>query len=228
MAKEYTNSVDKDATSQIKEQINVITSLLNNFEEDDNFKSTEILLSEINTYAEMIEKISIQEGFIEISSLSADIIVKLNGVLKSHNSKYIVIEISNYINNVGIFLDRMLEEVVLVVSDEVFEVSHEMKSLFLEETKEHLKEINKILFKLENDKKNSKKLLDEFYREIHSIKGDTNALGYYRATDLAHNIESEVSVLQKSNQQPNQGFIDYLFESIDILSKIIETIILIP
>ncbi len=225
MAKEYTNSVDKDATSQIKEQINVITSLLNNFEEDDNFKSTEILLSEINTYAEMIEKISIQEGFIEISSLSADIIVKLNGVLKSHNSKYIVIEISNYINNVGIFLDRMLEEVVLVVSDEVFEVSHEMKSLFLEETKEHLKEINKILFKLENDKKNSKKLLDEFYREIHSIKGDTNALGYYRATDLAHNIESEVSVLQKSNQQPNQGFIDYLFESIDILSKIIETII---
>ncbi|MFN8576882.1 MAG: Hpt domain-containing protein [Candidatus Sericytochromatia bacterium] len=225
MNKVTSDTNNDDIVKQIQTELNNITSLISDIKINSSERMNSDFLLEIKLYVQNIEKISKVYEYEQIEFLSSDMIIKLESILINKSSKYVLIEVSNYIANVNIFLSRITEQFITKPLNEVFEVSNEIKTLFIEETNEHLKKLNNILIQIDKDKSKGKKLLDDFYREIHSIKGDSNALGFYRIAEISHIIETNISDLKISNQIPNDKFIDFLFDSIDNLSNLVSEIV---
>lgn len=105
------------------------------------------------------------------------------------------------------------------------EVSEDIFNLFAEEAKDHIANISKILLQLESDQSNREELFREVYREAHSLKGDSNALGLSEIGELAHEFESLISSFQKTNQELNHDDIDKMFsfnQKIQDLIKVVK------
>lgn len=95
--------------------------------------------------------------------------------------------------------------------------------VFIEESREHLNNLNQFLLKLESDPDNSD-YINEIFRSCHTIKGMAGTMGFERISVITHEMEN---VLQKArNKEINidSKLIDILFEFIDIIENLTESI----
>lgn len=92
--------------------------------------------------------------------------------------------------------------------------------IFIEESKEHLQEMNEILLVLENDFSNTN-LLNDIFRVAHTIKGMSGTMGFEKVANLTHQMENLLH-LCRSNEMPVDGhIIDIIFECFDSLEEYI-------
>ena len=61
--------------------------------------------------------------------------------------------------------------------------------IFIDETKEHLENLNNQLLILEKEPEN-KDTIDEIFRAAHSLKGMAGTMGYKRMQRLTHDMEN--------------------------------------
>lgn len=99
----------------------------------------------------------------------------------------------------------------------------EMMSIFRIESEEHLKNLNKGLLSLE-EKPGSKELLDELFRTAHSIKGAARMMGFGKIESVAHKIEDIFGLIRKGSIKLTPSDFDGIYEGVDVISRIIETI----
>ena len=90
------------------------------------------------------------------------------------------------------------------------------KSLFLQETGEHLQEISKELIHLEGEPHNSA-TLDNLFRHFHSIKGMSASMGYEVMASLSHKLEDILDAIRKKRVAISQEIMDVLLNGSDIL-----------
>lgn len=88
--------------------------------------------------------------------------------------------------------------------------------VFVEESKEHLQNMNDILLNLEKDT-NNKELLNELFRIAHTIKGMAGTMGFTNMANLTHDMEDVLQAIRSDEIQATTKVIDILFECFDAL-----------
>jgi len=95
--------------------------------------------------------------------------------------------------------------------------------MFLDETRENLIQLNRLLLDLEKDPYNNE-LLNEIFRIAHTIKGMSATMGYNNMAALTHSMENILDDLRKDKIKADKNIIDLLFFSFDALDKTLELI----
>ena len=90
--------------------------------------------------------------------------------------------------------------------------------IFLDETKEHLQNLNTQILELESDPENMD-TINEIFRAAHSLKGMAGTMGYKRMQNLTHDMENVFSEVRTGNIKVQPEMIDVLFKCLDALEE---------
>ncbi len=88
--------------------------------------------------------------------------------------------------------------------------------IFIDESKDHLQNMNEILLTLEKDKSDLS-LLNEIFRVAHTIKGMAGTMGFTKVANLTHEMENVLHLVRNKEIEVNTAIIDVLFECFDAL-----------
>ncbi|MCH5262996.1 MAG: chemotaxis protein CheA [Lachnospiraceae bacterium] len=90
--------------------------------------------------------------------------------------------------------------------------------IFLDETNEHLQNLNTQILSLEQDPGNMD-TVNEIFRAAHSLKGMAGTMGYKRMQNLTHDMENVFSEVRNGNITVQASMIDVLFQCLDALEE---------
>ncbi len=96
--------------------------------------------------------------------------------------------------------------------------------IFIEESKEHLQNLNDNLLQLENDPENMN-ILNEIFRAAHTLKGMSGTMGYNNMQKLNHTMENVLDNIRNGEIHVTSKLIDILFKACDALEKYVDEII---
>ncbi len=88
--------------------------------------------------------------------------------------------------------------------------------IFIEETKEHLQNLNEHLLILEREPENEG-TINEIFRAAHSLKGMSGTMGYKRMQHLTHDMENVFSEIRNGKLKASSELVDILFKGLDAL-----------
>ncbi len=95
--------------------------------------------------------------------------------------------------------------------------------IFLDETKEHLQNLNTRILELEQDAENMD-TINEIFRAAHSLKGMAGTMGYKRMQNLTHDMENVFSEVRNGTIKVKPEMIDILFQCLDALEEYTDNI----
>jgi two-component system chemotaxis sensor kinase CheA len=95
--------------------------------------------------------------------------------------------------------------------------------IFLDETKEHLQNLNNQILDLEQDSENMD-TINEIFRAAHSLKGMAGTMGYKRMQNLTHDMENVFSEVRNGAIKVTPDMVDVLFKCLDALEGYLSTI----
>ncbi len=90
--------------------------------------------------------------------------------------------------------------------------------IFLDETNEHLQNLNTQILELESAPENMDNI-NEIFRAAHSLKGMAGTMGYKRMQNLTHDMENVFSEVRNGNIKVKPEMIDVLFQCLDALEE---------
>lgn len=97
----------------------------------------------------------------------------------------------------------------------------EYKQLFLSEAQEILNSLNNVLVDLEKEPSNVA-LLNELFRQSHTLKSMAQSMGYDEIAKLTHSMETTLSSLRSGvSKVAEKDTVDLLFNSLDVLGGLI-------
>ena len=95
--------------------------------------------------------------------------------------------------------------------------------IFLDETKEHLQNLNTQILDLEQDPENMD-TINEIFRAAHSLKGMAGTMGFKRLQTLTHDMENVFSEVRNGTIKVQPEMIDILFQCLDALEEYVGNI----
>ena len=95
--------------------------------------------------------------------------------------------------------------------------------IFLDETKEHLQNLNTRILELEADPE-ATDTINEIFRAAHSLKGMAGTMGYKRMQTLTHDMDNVFSEVRNGNIKVQPEMIDVLFRCLDALQEYTDNI----
>ncbi len=90
--------------------------------------------------------------------------------------------------------------------------------IFLDETNEHLQNLNTQILELEQDPENAD-TVNEIFRAAHSMKGMAGTMGFKRMQNLTHDMENVFSEVRNGNIKVQPEMIDVLFQCLDAIQE---------
>lgn len=98
-------------------------------------------------------------------------------------------------------------------------MNNQYLDVFLEESKEHIQNLNDNLLELENNP--SQEIIDEIFRSAHTLKGMAGTMGFNRISEITHEMESRLSDIKNGKTAVSSEIIDILLECVDFLENLI-------
>ena len=95
--------------------------------------------------------------------------------------------------------------------------------IFLDESKEHLQNLNTSVLDLEQDPENPD-TISEIFRAAHTLKGMAGTMGFKRMQTLTHDMENVFSEVRDGKLKVNAGMIDVLFRCLDAIEEYVSVI----
>ena len=95
--------------------------------------------------------------------------------------------------------------------------------VFLEESREHIRNLNSRLLELEKNPRETSGL-NEIFRSAHTLKGMSSTMGFVGLADLTHHMENLLAELKEGKMPVTSRSVDILFACIDRLQIIIDNI----
>ncbi|MBO4748704.1 MAG: Hpt domain-containing protein, partial [Lachnospiraceae bacterium] len=95
--------------------------------------------------------------------------------------------------------------------------------MFLDETKEHIQNLNDQIMRLEDDPENAD-TINEIFRAAHTLKGMAGTMGFKRMQTLTHDMENVFSEVRSGNLKVQPMIIDTLFSCVDALEEYTQNI----
>ncbi|TCS82959.1 chemotaxis protein CheA [Tepidibacillus fermentans] len=96
--------------------------------------------------------------------------------------------------------------------------------IFLEESKEHLQNLNEKLLALETDTQNTD-LVNEIFRSAHTLKGMAATMGFEKMASLTHEMENVLDQVRNHKKVVDSNMMDVIFHCVDRLEKMVEMIV---
>ena len=104
-------------------------------------------------------------------------------------------------------------------------IDDESLQMYVEESREHLEDIENDLLAIEEAGENiDEELVNKVFRAAHSIKGGAGFLGLTQIKELAHKIENVLDMIRNRQLLPTPDIVSVLLSSFDRLSELIENI----
>lgn len=101
--------------------------------------------------------------------------------------------------------------------------TNQYMEMFLDESREHLQSLNDGLLSLENDPEDLS-VLNEIFRNAHTLKGMSATMGYTKTAELTHDMENLLDMLRKEQLKVSSEIIDVIFKCVDALQEMVENI----
>ena len=95
--------------------------------------------------------------------------------------------------------------------------------IFIDESKEHLQNLNTRILELEQEPGNME-TINEIFRSAHTLKGMAGTMGYKRMQNLTHNMENVFSEVRNGAAKVNSTVVDALFQCLDALEEYVANI----
>ncbi|MDO5293975.1 MAG: chemotaxis protein CheA [bacterium] len=95
--------------------------------------------------------------------------------------------------------------------------------IFIDETKEHLQNLNEQILILEKEPENEA-TINEIFRAAHSLKGMAGTMGYKRMQRLTHDMENVFSEIRNGKMKATDELVDVLFRGLDALESYLANI----
>ena len=95
--------------------------------------------------------------------------------------------------------------------------------IFIDESSEHLQNLNTQILNLESDPGNMD-TVNEIFRAAHSLKGMAGTMGYKRMQNLTHDMENVFSEVRNGNITVQPSMVDVLFQCLDALDEYVTNI----
>ncbi len=95
--------------------------------------------------------------------------------------------------------------------------------IFIDESKEHLQNLNTQILDLEQEPGNMD-TINEIFRAAHTLKGMAGTMGYKRMQNLTHNMENVFSEVRNGAAKVNASIVDVLFQCLDALDEYVSNI----
>ncbi len=90
--------------------------------------------------------------------------------------------------------------------------TNQYMEMFLEESREHLQSLNDGLLSLESNP-GDLSVLNEIFRNAHTLKGMSATMGYNKIAELTHEMEDVLDLLRKEQLKVDEDIIDIIFEA---------------
>ncbi len=97
------------------------------------------------------------------------------------------------------------------------------KDIHVSDMREHLQNMNRSFVELEHDPGNID-LLNEIFRAVHTIKGNSATMEYDNVARLAHEMENLLDKIRNKEITIDQEIMDIFFESFDVIESMTESI----
>ncbi len=101
--------------------------------------------------------------------------------------------------------------------------TNQYMEMFLEESREHLQSLNDGLLSLESNP-GDLSVLNEIFRNAHTLKGMSATMGYNKIAELTHEMEDVLDLLRKEQLKVDEDIIDIIFKCVDSLQEMIENV----
>lgn len=95
--------------------------------------------------------------------------------------------------------------------------------IFIEETQEHIENLNANLLLLENNPED-RHIIDEIFRSAHTLKGMAATMGFDNMNKLTHRMEDILQAVRSNKINITSGIMDVLFKCIDTLGEMLDLI----
>lgn len=95
--------------------------------------------------------------------------------------------------------------------------------MFLDESKDHLQNLNHILLDFEKDMENLE-TINEIFRIMHTLKGMSATMGFEKIAGLTHKIENTLDEIRTGKSKATPKIVDMLFKSLDALEGLVKGI----
>ena len=95
--------------------------------------------------------------------------------------------------------------------------------VFIDETNEHLQNLNTQILELEQTPDNMD-TVNEIFRAAHSLKGMAGTMGYKRMQDLTHAMENVFSKVRDGEIKVGSAMIDTIFQCLDAIQEYLDNI----
>ncbi len=95
--------------------------------------------------------------------------------------------------------------------------------IFLDESKEHMENLNSNLLELENSPSN-KEIVNEIFRIAHTLKGMSATMGFEKLAELTHKMENVLDEIRSGKMDIDTNIVDTLFDVLDKLDSFIKNI----
>jgi two-component system, chemotaxis family, sensor kinase CheA len=95
--------------------------------------------------------------------------------------------------------------------------------IFIEESKEHLQNLNECLLGMEKNP-NNKNSINEIFRVAHTLKGMAATMGFKKMSVLTHDMENVLSEIRNGDLGTSAELLDVLFLCLDALERYIDVI----
>jgi two-component system chemotaxis sensor kinase CheA len=92
-----------------------------------------------------------------------------------------------------------------------------IKRIFLQEARDLQESLDSLLLDIE-DNPAASELIEQFMRSVHTYKGSAGTAGLAKLSDLLHEVESVVDLLQHKKTSPSPELFDLLFQTLDIVN----------
>lgn len=96
--------------------------------------------------------------------------------------------------------------------------------IFVEESREHLQNLNTSLLELEKDP-NNPSVIHEIFRVAHTLKGMAGTMGFNHMATLTHDMEDVLDALRNKRIKVSSEVVDVLFQCLDALEGYVAEIV---
>ncbi|MFN4190126.1 MAG: chemotaxis protein CheW [Pseudothermotoga sp.] len=97
-------------------------------------------------------------------------------------------------------------------------------SVFIDESKEYIQTLNDSLLRLEKDYQDSE-AINETFRALHTLKGMAGTMGFETMSKLCHKMEQLLDKIRSKKIKLDSTMLDRLFIGVDLLEKMIDSIV---
>lgn len=101
--------------------------------------------------------------------------------------------------------------------------TNQYMEMFLDESHEHLQSLDDGLLSLEQNGTDMS-VLNEIFRNAHTLKGMSATMGYNKIAELTHEMEDVLDLLRKEKLELSEDLVDILFKCVDSLQAMIDNV----